>query len=256
MARRQLHPRADPLQLPRRVQPRRARARAERRHDPSGPHLRAVPAAIDTSASRSVRRAAERRAATPWPAASRVRALARCTLPRRSSRGARGRARNGATTHKDRLWGRSRRLSTFPARGASVAPRSVVQRPPGAPQSPTACSPAAAPAALAAEAPEAARRSPLLPTTAASSGDPRLFPHLRLTARRTRRRSTCEGSGGVLSYRPVGWQHGCRKTGQLRLRADRRHRPPRLLPVVIPAAINISVSRSVQQAGNVGAEAI
>ena len=64
------------------------------------------------------------------------------------------------------------------------------------------------------------------------------------------------GEGGVLWYRPVGRQHGCRKTGQLRLRADRRHWPPQPPPGAIPAAIDISISRSVRQAVDVGAAAI
>ena len=42
----------------------------------------------------------------------------------------------------------------------------------------------------AAEARAAARESTPLPTTAAPEGDPRLYPHLSFTARRTRRRLT------------------------------------------------------------------
>ena len=82
-ARHQLRPRVGPLHAPETQQPCRARPRAERRHGPSGPPLGAVPAARHISVSRSVRRAAERRGATSLPAASRVRASARCTLPRR-----------------------------------------------------------------------------------------------------------------------------------------------------------------------------
>ena len=64
-------------------------------------------------------------------------------------------------------------------------------RPSGPPPAASVRPPAAAPATAAAEASEAARGSPPLLTTAASEGDPRLYPHLRLTLRRTHRRSMC-----------------------------------------------------------------
>ena len=181
---------------------RRARPRAERRHDPSGPPLGAVPAAIDTSASWSVRSAAERQAATPWSAASCIRASDRCTLLRRSSRGARGCAQIAAAAHHGRLQGRPAALSASTAHGAMIAPRHAVLRPRFEAQAASAHGPAATPETA---AEEAARKSPLLPTTAASSGDPRLFPHLRLIARRTSRRPTCEGRGGCsCTARSVG----------------------------------------------------
>ena len=51
----------------------------------------------------------------------------------------------------------------------------------------------------------AARGTPLPPTTAASGGDLRLYPHLRFVARRTRRGLTCEGKGGyAVAARTVG----------------------------------------------------
>ena len=184
MARRQLHPRADPLQLPRRVQPRRARARAERRHDPSGLPLAAIPAATHISVSRHIRSAAKRHAATSPPAASRVRACARCSSCDVRSRGARGRAWIGATAHHGHLWGRSAALSASAARGASIAPQSAVPPPHCPPPAASARRPAAAAVMAAAEA---ARKLPLLLATAASEGDPRLEPHLRLAAHRTRR---------------------------------------------------------------------
>ena len=69
---------------------------AERRAAPSGAALGAVPAATHISVSRSVRRAAEHHAATVWPAASRVRASARCRSCDGCSRGERSRARIAA----------------------------------------------------------------------------------------------------------------------------------------------------------------
>ena len=163
-------------------------------------------------------------------------------------RSRRGRTQNGGTTHQGRLWGPSRRLSTSPAQGASVEPQSVVQRPPGKRQAPTArspgcsscgahkmpradrrcCSPQPPPGAIrgsirisgsrrveqaanqraAAIWPtasrvrassrriacdgcsEAARRSPPLLTSAASWGEPRHRPHLRIMKHRMRQRLT------------------------------------------------------------------
>ena len=110
--------------------------------------------------------------------------------------GDRGRAPSAAIAHHDRLWGRSRRLIISPAHGASVEPQGAELQPRGPPPAASARWPAARSRDAAAEAREAARGSPLLPTTAASWGDPRLYPHLRLTARRMRRRLTCEGRGG------------------------------------------------------------
>ena len=154
--------------------PPKLRPRAGRRYRPRRRPLGAILAAADIYVSRSVRRVAERRAATSWPAASRVRASARCTLPRRSSRAARGRARNGATTHHDRLLGQSRRLRVSPRRGASAEPRSAELRPRCPPQAASARRPAACSGDAAAEASEAARGSAPPLTTATSGGDPRL----------------------------------------------------------------------------------
>ena len=50
----------------------------------------------------------------------------------------------------------------------------------------------------------------------------------------------------MLLSSPIGRQHGCRKIGLLRLRADRRRRPPGPPPGAIPAAKDISGSRSVR----------
>ena len=193
MARRQLHPRTDPLQLPRRVQPRRARARAERRHDTPGLPLGAIPAATHISVSRRIRSAAEHRAATVCPAASSVRASARCSSCDGRSRGARGRVWIGAAAHHGRLWGRSAALSASTAHATPIAPQINVLQPSHPPPAAPARRPAAAPAKAAAES---VHKPPLLPTTAASWGDPRLIPSLRLTARRTSHRLTCEGQGG------------------------------------------------------------
>ena len=127
---------------------------------------------------RSARGASAARAAGAPPRRAR-RARARRTARRRS----RGRARNGTTTHYDRLWGRYRRLSIAKSRGASNAPRRVELQPSGPPPAAFARQPAAAPVMRAAEAREAARGSAPPPTTAASGGDLRLHPHLRLAAR-------------------------------------------------------------------------
>ena len=151
---------------------RQTKPRAERHHRQLRRPLGAIPAATGISVSRSVRSTAKRRAATSWSATSRVRASDRCSSETRLPQPRR--APNATDAHQGRLRGPSRRLSTSPARGASVAPRSAELRPPGPPPAASARSPAAAPAALAAEAPEAALRLPLLPTTAASRGDPRL----------------------------------------------------------------------------------
>ena len=56
--------------------------RAESRHRPPGPPLRVVPAAIDISGSQLVQRAPERRAATLFASASRIRASASCSSGR------------------------------------------------------------------------------------------------------------------------------------------------------------------------------
>ena len=104
-------------------------------------------------------------------------------------RSRRGRTQNGGTSHQDRLWGRSRRLRISSSRGASAEPRNTILRPSVPLLASSARPPAAVPATALAVAREATRRSPLLPATAASEGDPRLSPHLRLALRRLRCRS-------------------------------------------------------------------
>ena len=53
---------------------------------------------------------------------------------------------------------------------------------------------------------------------------------------------------GGLWWRPVSRQHGCRKTGQLWMRADRHHWPPQPPPRAISSAIDISGVRSAEPA--------
>ena len=119
MARDQPRPRVGPLQFL--IGARRAEARADCRRCPSGPPPGALPAAIDISASRGVRSAAECRAATTWCATSSDRALARCSSCGARCGGARGRAQIAATAHHVRLRGRSAALSVSTDRGASNA---------------------------------------------------------------------------------------------------------------------------------------
>ena len=182
LARRQPQPRVGTLQqLHRRRQP---RTRAERRHHPLRPPLGAVPPAIVVSGSRCVWNAAERRAATASPAASRVRTSAYCSSRDGRSRGARGRARIAADAHHGRLWGRSAAPSASTSRGASNAPPGSVLQPHHRRQPRPRVGSLQH---LRRRTAEAARKPPPLTTTAASEGDPRLDPHPRLTVRRTRR---------------------------------------------------------------------